>query len=158
MKKFFGFLLLYLVLVIINWWILSYSFLGFMPQVVLITIIVLAVFASEVACYIFAFFCGLALDFAGNYMFGGYSLCFLASVRLMVFLKQSMDFEPLPAQMLVVFGFSFFVKILYSFLGFILVGDFIFGRLDYFLVTAFVNGLVAPFVFILVKKYYLAIG
>jgi rod shape-determining protein MreD len=157
-RTFFGFFLLYFVLIIANWWVLTHlSFLGFAPELVLITFLAVAVFGREVSIYVFGFFCGLVLDFMGNCLFGGYCLCFLVSARLVIFMRGKVDFGSLPVQMLMVFGFSFFVKLFYSVLGLTFASELVFGRLDHFLLTAFLNGLIAPFAFVFIRKYFLAI-
>lgn len=156
MKNFFKLFILYLILILLNWWILKHlSFYGFVPNLMLVTTLVVAVLCKDITGYIFGFFCGLFIDFMGSYLFGGYGLCFTLSVYLIIVLRNRLDFDSLITQILVVLGLTLFVKIFYGFLGFVFIGKFVFANPRYFIITACLNGLISPFIFAVAGKFLL---
>jgi len=147
MKKFIKFFALYLVTVITGWWVSSYvSFYNITPDIIIIVAIGISIFNKEITSFMFAFFCGLFLDFMGSYLFGAYALCLLFAARMVMVLREKIDFHSVFTQVLLVSAMSFFIKISYGLLGLVFTGEILFGELKYLLIVSVINGLIAPLV------------
>ncbi len=102
--------------------------------------------------YSLAFVCGLFLDFFGTKVFGNNAFTFTICACLICNMAERFDFDSLFPQMVAVFGLTWLCGILNALLVFLFASASIWPGFWSLLGGAVVDALLAPFVFIIVRR------
>jgi rod shape-determining protein MreD len=140
-------LLIYFSVALIYWWVsTNFSIFGITPNIVLISVICLAILCEPVKAHTFGFFWGLYIDISSTPLFGAFALIYTLLVYLIWTMKKRFDVMSTFFQGLLTFAVSIITIIFYQVLSLIFARNNPF-QLKIFLVEPVFNAVMMPFVF-----------
>lgn len=148
MKSIIHLVIIFILSTVVHWALAGAGAeLGLNINFMLIISVVVCSMYGKWSGYTFSFFSGIFLDFFGVAMFGAFAMTFILCAAVVYKLRNSLDFESAPPQMVLVFCLSLFSVIVYNFTGIIFLKGTSWHGFQSLILSAFINALIAPFVF-----------
>lgn len=130
----------------------AFSNLGIQVSLMLVFVVAACTVLKPAYGYPLAFLCGLFLDFFGTKLFGNNAFTFCVLACIVYALSDRFDFESIFPQMVTVFGLSILSVLLNALLLSIFAATAMWQGFWSLLAGSVVNALLAPIVFLLVRK------
>lgn len=153
MNKIITLIIIYLCSAVLQWYA-NYIFIpmGLSLNVLIVFTLAIAASTNPVASIAFGFFSGLYLDFIGVHLFGLYALSHTVAAFLVFMLRADVNFSLPLVQIIFSAAAAVFCMLVYSILGLLIVGKFVFGTWADFIFNPLVAAIISLIIFPLVKR------
>jgi rod shape-determining protein MreD len=156
MLKFLNVFLIFILATVTHWFFIEvFAPLGINVGVMFAFTLIMSVFLNQGGGYVFAFFCGLFLDFFAASMFGGWALVFIIMLFIFYKIEDKIDFKDIGPQIIITAGLNAVCALLYGLLGKIFTGVFIWQGPGSLIAGCALTGLLLPAAYLIVGRYLL---